>query len=85
MVVSAGSKYVGTSIVCTAHVTCPSGALAILDGGYLALIGWQAITRREVDLRKLAPIAAVAVSLLFVFVLVVVWLDITNPIANPFR
>jgi membrane-associated protease RseP (regulator of RpoE activity) len=59
--------------------------IPILDGGYLALIGWQSITRREVDLRKLAPIAAVAVSLLFVFVLVVVWLDITNPIANPFR
>jgi membrane-associated protease RseP (regulator of RpoE activity) len=59
--------------------------IPILDGGYLALIGVQAITRREVDLRKLAPIAAVAVSLLFVFVLVVVWLDITNPIANPFR
>ncbi len=59
--------------------------IPILDGGYLALVGWQAITRREVDLRKVAPIAAVAVSLLFVFVLVVVWLDITNPIANPFR
>jgi membrane-associated protease RseP (regulator of RpoE activity) len=59
--------------------------IPILDGGYLALIGWQAITRREVDLRKVAPIAAVAVSLLVVFVLVVVWLDITNPIANPFR
>jgi membrane-associated protease RseP (regulator of RpoE activity) len=59
--------------------------IPILDGGYLALIGWQSITRREVDLRKVAPIAAVAVSLLFVFVLVVVWLDITNPIANPFR
>jgi membrane-associated protease RseP (regulator of RpoE activity) len=59
--------------------------IPVLDGGYLALIGWQAITRREVDLRKLAPIAAVAVSLLFVFVLVVVWLDITNPIANPFK
>jgi membrane-associated protease RseP (regulator of RpoE activity) len=59
--------------------------IPILDGGYLALIGWQSITRREVDLRKIAPIAAVAVSLLFVFVLVVVWLDITNPIANPFR
>jgi membrane-associated protease RseP (regulator of RpoE activity) len=59
--------------------------IPILDGGYLAVIGWQAITRREVDLRKLAPIAAVAVSLLFVFVLVVVWLDVTNPIANPFR
>ena len=59
--------------------------IPILDGGYLALIGWQSITRREVDLRKLAPVAAVAVSLLFVFVLVVAWLDITKPIANPFR
>lgn len=59
--------------------------IPILDGGYLALIVWQSIVRREVDLRKLAPVAAVAVSLLFVFVLVVVWLDITNPIANPFR
>ncbi len=59
--------------------------IPILDGGYLALVGWQAITRREVDLRKIAPIAAVAVSLLFVFVLVVAWLDITNPIPNPFR
>src|SRR5947207_2868708 len=26
MVVSAGSKYVGTSVVCTAHVSWPSGA-----------------------------------------------------------
>ena len=59
--------------------------IPILDGGYLAMVGWEAVTRRQVDLRKVAPIAAVAVSLLFVFVLVVVWLDITNPIANPFR
>jgi membrane-associated protease RseP (regulator of RpoE activity) len=59
--------------------------IPILDGGYLALIGWQSITRREVDLRKVAPVAAVAVSLLVVFVLVVAWLDITKPIANPFR
>jgi membrane-associated protease RseP (regulator of RpoE activity) len=59
--------------------------IPILDGGYLAMVGWEAVTRRRVDLRKVAPIAAVAVSLLFVFVMVVVWLDITNPIANPFR
>jgi regulator of sigma E protease len=59
--------------------------IPILDGGYLAMVGWEAVTRRQVDLRKVAPIAAVAVSLLFVFVMVVVWLDITNPIANPFR
>jgi membrane-associated protease RseP (regulator of RpoE activity) len=59
--------------------------IPILDGGYLAMIGWEAVTRRQVDLRKLAPIAAVAVSLLFVFVVVVAWLDITNPVPNPFR
>jgi membrane-associated protease RseP (regulator of RpoE activity) len=59
--------------------------IPILDGGYLAMVGWEAVTRRQVDLRKMAPVAAVAVSLLFVFVIVVVWLDITNPIANPFR
>jgi membrane-associated protease RseP (regulator of RpoE activity) len=59
--------------------------IPILDGGYLAMVAWEAVTRRQVDLRKVAPIAAVAVSLLFVFVMVVVWLDITNPIANPFR
>src|SRR5258706_5282844 len=28
MVVSAGSKYEGTKVVCTPHVTCPSGAAA---------------------------------------------------------
>jgi membrane-associated protease RseP (regulator of RpoE activity) len=59
--------------------------IPILDGGYLAMVGWEAVTKRQVDLRKVAPIAVVAVSLLFVFVMVVVWLDITNPIANPFR
>ena len=28
IIVSAGSKYVGTSVVCTPQVTCPSGAAA---------------------------------------------------------
>jgi len=59
--------------------------IPILDGGYLALVGWQSITKREVDLRKIAPVAVVAVSLLVMFVVVVVWLDITNPVANPFK
>ncbi len=59
--------------------------IPILDGGYLAIVAWQAITKREVDLRKVAPVAVVAVSLLVMFVVVVVWLDITNPVANPFK
>ena len=59
--------------------------IPILDGGYLAMVGWQALTKRELDLRKLAPVAAVVVSLLVIFVVVVAWLDITNPVANPFK
>lgn len=59
--------------------------IPILDGGYLAIVGWQALTKRELDLRKVAPVAAVVVSLLVIFVVVVAWLDITNPVANPFK
>src|SRR6266849_3361284 len=32
IIVSAGSKYVGTSVVCTPQVTCPSGAAARPSG-----------------------------------------------------
>ena len=38
-----------------------------------------------VDLRKVAPVAAVIVGLLLMLTVGLVWLDITNPIANPFK
>jgi membrane-associated protease RseP (regulator of RpoE activity) len=56
-----------------------------MDGGYLAFVGWQVLTRREVDLRKVVPVAALIVGLLVMLTVSLVWLDVTNPIPDPFR
>jgi membrane-associated protease RseP (regulator of RpoE activity) len=56
-----------------------------MDGGYLAFVGWQVVTRREVDLRKVVPVAALIVGLLVMLTVGLVWLDITNPVPYPFR
>jgi membrane-associated protease RseP (regulator of RpoE activity) len=56
-----------------------------MDGGYLAFVGWQVVTRREVDLRKVVPVAALIVGLLVMLTVGLVWLDITNPVSYPFR
>ncbi len=62
-----------------------------LDGGHFAVALVEkvasAIKGREVrvDIRKLVPIAAAVVAL-FVFLAVTsIYLDVTNPISNPFR
>jgi membrane-associated protease RseP (regulator of RpoE activity) len=56
-----------------------------MDGGYLAFVGWQVVTKREVDLRKVVPVAALIVGLLVMLTVGLVWLDITNPVPYPFR
>ena len=56
-----------------------------MDGGYLAFLAWQVVTRREVDLRKVVPVAALIVGLLVMLTVGLVWLDITNPVPYPFR
>jgi len=56
-----------------------------MDGGYLAFVLWQVVTRREVDLRKVVPVAALIVGLLVMLTVGLVWLDITNPVPYPFR
>jgi membrane-associated protease RseP (regulator of RpoE activity) len=56
-----------------------------MDGGYLAFVGWQVVTRREVDLRKVVPVAALIVGLLVMLTVGLVWLDITRPVSYPFR
>jgi membrane-associated protease RseP (regulator of RpoE activity) len=62
-----------------------------LDGGHFAVALYEKVAgmvrRREVrvDIRKLAPIAAAVVAI-FVFLAVTsIYLDVTNPISNPFR
>jgi len=56
-----------------------------MDGGYLGFLLWEKATGRQVDLRKVAPVAAGIVILLVMLTVSLVWLDITNPIANPFK
>ncbi|HYT25388.1 MAG TPA: M50 family metallopeptidase [Actinomycetota bacterium] len=56
-----------------------------MDGGYLGFVAWEKLTRRTVDLRKVAPVAAGIVILLFMLTVSLIWLDITNPVANPFK
>ncbi|HYN18132.1 MAG TPA: site-2 protease family protein, partial [Actinomycetes bacterium] len=56
-----------------------------MDGGYLAFVLWQVVARREVDLRKVVPVAALIVGLLVMLTVGLVWLDITNPVPYPFR
>ena len=54
-----------------------------LDGGHLAVLGFEKITRREVDMRRLIPITAMvltAFGLLFVLVLSA---DLFNPLKLP--
>ncbi len=56
-----------------------------LDGGHLAVIALEKVTRRPIDPRRLVPITALVASFLILFMVSVVYLDIVNPIPNPFR
>lgn len=56
-----------------------------LDGGHLAVLGWEKVTRRPVDVRKLIPLTAAVLALLIVFMLSLTYLDIVRPIPDPFR
>ena len=54
-----------------------------LDGGHLAVIAWEAITRRSVDMRKLMPLAAAVLAFFIILSLVFLYYDIFNPIQLP--
>ena len=56
-----------------------------LDGGYLAFVLWEKLSGRAVDLRKVAPVALLVFGLLVMLTVGLVWLDITNPVDNPFN
>lgn len=56
-----------------------------LDGGHLAVLGIEAVTRRRIDPRKLVPITAVVAGFLILFTMSLLYLDLTAPIPNPFQ
>ncbi|MFN2489947.1 MAG: RIP metalloprotease [Actinomycetota bacterium] len=55
-----------------------------LDGGHLAVVAYEAVTKRTVDLRKLIPIAAAVISFFVLLFLAVLYLDLARPIEIPF-
>jgi membrane-associated protease RseP (regulator of RpoE activity) len=55
-----------------------------LDGGHLAVVAYEAVTKRRVDLRKLIPIAAAVISFFVLLFLAVLYLDLARPIKIPF-
>jgi membrane-associated protease RseP (regulator of RpoE activity) len=55
-----------------------------LDGGHLAVVAFEAVTRRTVDLRRLIPIAAAVISFFVLVFLAMLYLDLARPIEVPF-
>jgi membrane-associated protease RseP (regulator of RpoE activity) len=53
------------------------------DGGHLAVIGVEKITRRKIDVRRLVPLTAVVAAFLLLFVGSLLVLDILKPIPFP--
>jgi membrane-associated protease RseP (regulator of RpoE activity) len=51
-----------------------------LDGGHLLLLGWEKLTGRQADYRKLVPISAAVIVFLSIFAIATVFLDITEPL-----
>jgi membrane-associated protease RseP (regulator of RpoE activity) len=57
--------------------------LVPLDGGHLAVIGWEAITRKKVDMRRLIPFAAAVLAFFIILSLVFLYYDIFQPLQLP--
>jgi membrane-associated protease RseP (regulator of RpoE activity) len=50
------------------------------DGGHLAVLAIEKVRGRKVDMRKVAPVAAVVAAFFILFTLSVVYLDIVKPV-----
>ncbi|MDP9066848.1 MAG: RIP metalloprotease [Actinomycetota bacterium] len=55
-----------------------------LDGGHLAVLAWEKITGRAVDLRKLIPVAAAVIAFFLLLFVAVLYLDVARPLKSPF-
>ncbi|HEX2049575.1 MAG TPA: RIP metalloprotease [Actinomycetota bacterium] len=54
-----------------------------LDGGHLAVVAWESVTGRKVDVRKLIPVAAAVIAFFVVLFAAMLYLDIANPLQLP--
>ena len=55
-----------------------------LDGGHLAVVAYESMTKRTVDVRKLIPLAAAVISFFVLLFVAVLYLDLARPIKMPF-
>ncbi|MEA2452131.1 MAG: hypothetical protein QOG04_841 [Actinomycetota bacterium] len=55
-----------------------------LDGGHLAVLLWEKVTGKKVDVRKLMPLAATVIAFFTVLFVAVLYLGLARPIENPF-
>jgi membrane-associated protease RseP (regulator of RpoE activity) len=55
-----------------------------LDGGHLAVVAYEKLTGRKVDIRKLIPVAAAVISFFVLLFVAVLYLDLARPIRVPF-
>ena len=53
-----------------------------LDGGHLAVLTYEKIARRDVDMRKLMPVTAFVVSILVTLFVLLLYLDIVRPLPS---
>ena len=53
-----------------------------LDGGHLAVLGYEKISRRDVDMRKLLPITAMVLTALGTLFFLLLYTDIVNPLPS---
>jgi membrane-associated protease RseP (regulator of RpoE activity) len=56
-----------------------------LDGGHIAALVYEKVRRRKPDLRKLVPVSTAVALFIILFSLSLIYIDITNPIPNPFH
>lgn len=87
---AASSGNLGTLLLLLAGLNVFVGIFNILplpplDGGHLAVVVWEKLTGRKVDMRKLLPITAVVAGLLILLTLSLTYLDFVDPIPDPFR
>lgn len=56
-----------------------------LDGGHVAVLVWERVTGRRVDVRRLVPLTALVAGFLILFMVSVIFLDVVRPLPNPFQ
>ncbi|MGQ0679035.1 MAG: M50 family metallopeptidase [Actinomycetota bacterium] len=56
-----------------------------LDGGHLLVLGIEKLIRRNIDARKVIPVAAVVLSFFLFIAVALLYLDIARPLVDPFQ